>query len=78
MNDKVTESCFKTSDRILNVLEGLGYSSERKPSYEGELRDLIAIEVRRNINDVVTEFYNSVAVKPISVTENNEETNVSS
>ena len=65
--DKVMERCFATSDKILNILEGLQYTNERKPSYENELRDLIAIEVRRNVNDVVTDFYNNTVVTPMSV-----------
>jgi len=64
-NDKILERCFATSDKILNILNGLKYTSERKPSYENELRDLIAIEVRRNVNVVVADFYNSVAVVPV-------------
>lgn len=65
MKNEVMESCYKTSDKIIIILDGLGFASERKPSYENEVRDLIAIEVRRNINDVVTAFYNSVAVTPL-------------
>ena len=65
MSDKISGLCYKTSDKIIDILDGLGYSNEKKPSYENELRDLVAIEVRRNINEVVTVFYNSEAVMPI-------------
>lgn len=65
-NDKVLERCFATSDKILNILNGLKYTSERKPSYDNELRDLIAIEVRRNVNDVVRDFYNSVQANELA------------
>jgi|ERR1035437_3577746 hypothetical protein len=65
MSDKISGLCYKTSDKIIDILDGLGYSSERKPSYENELRDLVAIEVRRNINEVGVMFYNNVAMVPI-------------
>lgn len=65
MNEIVSKQCYDAADKILVILDGLKYTSERKPAYDGELRDLIAIEVRRNVNDVVTGFYNSVAVEPI-------------
>ena len=66
MKNGISELCYKTSDKILSILDGLGYSSKRKPSYENELRDLIAIEVRRGINDVGVLFYNNVSMVPIS------------
>ncbi len=46
--DILTSKSYMTTDKILDILEKLGYMSERKPSYENELRDLIAIEIRRN------------------------------
>jgi hypothetical protein len=66
MKNEISELCYQTSDKIVNILDGLGYSSERKPSYENELRDLIAIEVRRSINETGIMFYNNVAMVPIS------------
>ena len=47
-----SQLCYKTTDKILNVLEELGYTTERKPSYPNELRDLIAIEICRAIKVV--------------------------
>jgi len=44
--------CYKSSDKIITILEELGYTTERKPSYPNELRDLIAIEICRAIKVV--------------------------
>src|ERR1035437_2518337 len=65
-NTTVSELCYQTSDKILNLLGQLGFSTEAKPAYEGLLRDLVAIEVRRSINSAGVLFYNNVAVEPIS------------
>jgi|ERR1035437_609341 D-serine deaminase-like pyridoxal phosphate-dependent protein len=65
-NTTVSELCYQTSDKIIDILDELGYSVERKPAYPTLLRDLIAIEVRRSINSAGVLFYNNVAVEPIS------------
>jgi len=59
--DVVTKQCFNSADKIISILDELKYTSERQPIYEGELRDLIAIEVRRNVNVVAEEFFKSVS-----------------
>ena len=38
---------YSGASKILDILEELGYTSERKPSYQNELKDLVAIEIRR-------------------------------
>ena len=50
MNDGKTEAlqnCYKTADNILEILEGLGFTTERKLTYTEELRDLIALSVMK-------------------------------
>lgn len=69
MNSEIQKECFKTADKILNILDELEYVSEKVPAYPNLLRDLIAIEVKRNITNSVTLFYNSVAIHPIETVE---------
>jgi hypothetical protein len=58
-----TQISYKTADSIISTLEELGFTSERKPSYKNELRDLIAIRVRQSINETGKLFYTNVSVK---------------
>ena len=41
-NTEALQSCYKTTDNILEILEGLGFTTERKLTYPNEVRDLIA------------------------------------
>ena len=47
--NKLMKNCYKAADKTLTILEELGYTSPRKPSYENELRDLMALEIWKNI-----------------------------
>ena len=56
--------CYNASDKIITILEELGYITERKPSYSDELRDLVAIEIRRTVeiaNSVMSEEVADIA-----------------
>lgn len=65
MKTEVLNECKKTTDRIINILDGMGYSTEAKPAYPDLLKDLIMIELQRNVTAITTGFYNSVAMVPI-------------
>jgi hypothetical protein len=50
MNDGKSEAlqnCYKTADNILEILEGLGFTTERKLTYPEELRDLISLAIMK-------------------------------
>jgi len=42
------QTCYKTADNILEILEGLGFTTEKKLTYPEELRDLVALSVMKN------------------------------
>ena len=48
--------CYNASDKIITILEELGYTTERKPNYSDELKDLITIEIRRTIEKDIENF----------------------
>jgi len=75
MNKEVSEKCYQSADKIIKILEGMGYSTETKPAYENLLKDLITIEIRRFVSDIATTFYNNVALSPIEKQFPNEKTN---
>ena len=47
-NTETLQNCYKTADNILEILEGLGFTTEKKLTYPEELRDLIALSVMKN------------------------------
>ena len=47
-NTETLQTCYKTADNILEILEGLGFTTEKKLTYPEELRDLIALSVMKN------------------------------
>jgi hypothetical protein len=73
MKTEVLNECKKTADRIINILNGMGYSTDVKPAYPNLLKDLLVIELKRNITAVTTEFYNSVAVVPVETKDEDEQ-----
>jgi len=75
MNKEIVKKCYGTADKIVGMLTELGYSSERKLTYENELRDIIAIELQRNITDIATIVFYDTALTGCPAPEVNEETN---
>lgn len=61
MNKETLNKCVKTADRIVNIVEGMGFATEKRVA-EGELNALITVEVRNLLNEVVTDFYKSAAL----------------
>ena len=47
-NTETLQTCYKTADNILEILEGLEFTTGRKLTYPEELRDLIALSVMKN------------------------------
>lgn len=60
MNSELQKECFNTADKIINILDELGYNTEKVPPYPNLLRDLIAIEVKRNVCNITDMFYHNV------------------
>lgn len=69
MKNEIQQECYKTADKIIGIIDELEFSTKKVPSYPNLLRDLISIEVRRNINQVTTMFFNNVTDNPIVETE---------
>ena len=64
MNKEILNKCGKTADKIVNIVEGMGFTTEKRVN-KWELNTLIAIEVRNLLNDVVTDFYKNCALVPV-------------
>ena len=64
MNKEVTNRCANATNKIVNIVEGMGFTTEKRLA-KGELNALVFIEVRRLINDVVTDFYKNAALVPV-------------
>ena len=64
MNREVLNQCAKAADKIVNIVEGMGFTTQKRIA-DGELKALITYEVRNVINDVVTDFYKNAALVPV-------------
>ncbi len=66
MNIEVLNQCGKTADKIIGIIDGMGFTTEKHVA-QGELKALITYEVRNLLSDVVTDFYNKAALVPANV-----------
>lgn len=64
MNKQVLNQCVKGANKIVNILEGMEYTTPKR-FVEGELNALITFEIRNVVNDVVTDFYKNAALVPV-------------
>lgn len=76
MNVEVLNKCGNAADKIINIIDGMGFTTEKHVA-EGELKALITYEVRNLLSSVVTDFYNNAALVPTNVVED-EQTNTNS
>ncbi len=76
MNKQVSDRCEETAMKIINIIEGLGFTVEHKSKFY-ELRTLITNEMRHCVSNVVTDFYKNTAIVPMEE-EKNEQTNPNS
>jgi len=72
MNNQVTDKCNNTTEKIIDIIESLGFTTERK-IMAGGLRALITTEIRRCVSDVVTDFYTNAAIVPVAEEEQKNE-----
>lgn len=78
MNKEVSDQCVNTANKIVNIVEGMGFTTEKRLA-KGELNALVFRELRQLLNGVVTDFYNNAALVPTEaevVVVNDEEANV--
>lgn len=72
MNKQVTDKCNNTTDKIIDIIESLGFTTE-KEIMPGGLRALITTEIRRCVSNVVVDFYKNTAIIPVAEEEPNNE-----
>ena len=72
MNKQVTSKCENTATKIIEIIDALGFTIEKKPKFY-ELRTLITNEIRHCVSDVATDFYKNVAIVPIEAEDESED-----
>ena len=77
MNKQVSDKCNETSMKIIDIIEGLGFTVEDKSKLY-ELRALITNEVRHCVSDVVVDFYKNTAIVTVEEEINEQTTNTNS
>lgn len=63
MNKEVSNHCVNTANKIVNIVEGMGFTTEKRLA-TGELNALVFRELRQLVNQVVTDFYNNAGLVP--------------
>lgn len=61
MNKEVSNHCVNTANKIVNIVEGMGFTTEKRLA-KGELNALVFRELRQLLNTVVTDFYKNAAL----------------